>query len=426
MTYGQDDYAQRAEEQRADDQRRQEQNRYDQQKADDDRRFYERKAETERQNEAYADRRKQEGAEIDAAHRRSEQDADQEHRAAQDTHYRNLNQQSVLEGERIARQQQQRKQQSAASGYTQSPVGNSDVGGIFVLVVLGLTLWGSWTVLQKFWLFIEQWQLHDIPLRWVGYFYHAILKVPLDALAVYSSGYSDNKAWVFGAWAFGIVVFLIGLGLLIQSKRARQIFAVATFVVVTPAALGGLWQLITPQKAQSARAWIKSQSFYTASVNGAEIDASIVEVATWLGCLSQEEAPFPSAAINILVRGKVLAALPLKEQQPSSQSPRKSAYKPLNTQFSLAAQPVQEIRLIEGEKSRSIEVDFAGKPGPVSLVKSKYKLPVRFSPDSEAGGKFAYSYGDSWYREVPKGKAVGYRNIVRADRSGFTVQCSQK
>ena len=73
MTYGQEDYARRAEEQRRadearrfEDQRQQEQKRYEQQKADDDRRFYERKLETERQNQAYADRKKREGAEIDA------------------------------------------------------------------------------------------------------------------------------------------------------------------------------------------------------------------------------------------------------------------------------------------------------------------------------------------------------------------------
>ena len=105
MTYGQDDYARRAEEQRRadearrfEDQRQQEQKRYEQQKADDDRRFYERKLETERQNQAYADRKKREGAEIDARDRRSEQDADQEHRAAQDAYHHNLNQQDRYSG----------------------------------------------------------------------------------------------------------------------------------------------------------------------------------------------------------------------------------------------------------------------------------------------------------------------------------------
>ncbi len=438
MTYGQDDYARRAEEQRRadearrfEDQRQQEQKRYEQQKADDDRRFYERKLETERQNQAYADRKKREGAEIDARDRRSEQDADQEHRAAQDAYHHNLNQQdrySALESERIARQQQPRGQQRTAGRYTQPPVYNSDGAGIVVLVVLGLTVWGLWVVLAKFWLFIEQWQLYDIPLRWVGFFYHATLKVPLDALEKFSGGYSDTMAWTLGVWAIGALVALIGLGLLIQSKRARRIFAVALFVVVTPAAIGGLWLLLPPQNAQSVRAWIKTQPFYTAPVNGAEIDASIVELATWLGCHPQQEAPFPSAAVNILARGKVLAALPLKAQEPSDQSPRKSAFKPLNIQFSLAAQQVREIRLTEDEQSRSIEVDFFGKPGPVSVVngKSQYKVPVRFFPDGEAGGKFAYSYGDSWHRETPKGKTVGYQNVLRADKSGFTVRCSQK
>lgn len=438
MTYGQDDYARRGEEQRRadearrfEDQRQQERRRYEQQKADDDRRFYERKEETERQNQAYADRKKQEGAEIDARHRRSEQEADQEHRAAQDAYHHNLNQQDryrALESERIAQQQQPIARRNTAGGYTQPAVENSDGAGIVVLVVLGLTAWGLWVGVSKFSLFIEQWQLYDIPLRWVGFFYHAILKVPLEALEKFSGGYSDTKAWILGVWAFGALVALIGLGLLIQSKRARRIFAVAVLVVVTPAALGGLWLLLPPQKAQSARAWIKNQSFYTVPVNGPEIDASIVELATWLGCLPQQEAPFPSAAVNILVRGKVLAALPLKAQELSDQSPRKSAYKPLNTQFSLAAQQVGEIRLTEDEQSRSIEVDFVGKPGPVSIVngKSQYKLPVRFSPDGVAGGKLAYSYGDSWHRETPKGKAVGYQNVLRADKSGFTVKCSQK
>ena len=84
--------------------------------------------------------------------------------------------------------------------------------------------------------------------------------------------------------------------------------------------------------------------------------------------------------------------------------------------------------MTEDEQSRSIEVDFVGKPGPVSVVngKSQYKVPVRFFPDGEAGGKFAYSYGDSWHRETPKGKTVGYQNVLRADKSGFTVRCSQK
>ena len=438
MAYGQDDYAQRAEDQRRsdearrfEDQRQQEQKRYEQQKADDDRRFYERKLETERQNDAYANRKKQEGAEIDARHRHSEDEADQEHRAAQDAYQRNLNQQdrySALESERAARHQQPGERQTTARGATQPTVDNSEAGGIVLWVVLGLTVWGLWVVLPKFWLFTQQWQQYDIPQRWVGFFYHAILKVPLDALVYLPKGVSDSKALIFGACVLAVVVALVGLGLLSQSKPARRVFAVAILFAVAPAALGGMWLLLPTQNAQSVKAWIKAHAFYTAHVNGAEIDASIVELATWLGCPSQQEALFPTAALNILVRGRVLLESPPKTQgfSDQSQSPRKSTYRPLNTQFSLAAQRVQEIRLIEGEQFRYIEVDFAGKPGPVSVVKSQYKAPVRYFSGGEAEGKFAYSYGDSWHRETPNGKAVGYKNVLRADKTGFTVRCSQK
>jgi len=436
--YGQDEYARREEERkRAEETRRkvdldrQERQRWEQ-KQD-----YERKLETQRQNRAYADHIKEEAAQSDARYRQSQDDADRENRESYDAHVQNLKgsydeQQSrfrAQEKERLEQQQRQ-VQQSSAGGYSHPWVDDPAFAALFKLGLLCLAVWALWAGLGKFWLFTQQWQAHDIPLRWVGQFYRTILDTPLNAVTNLLAAnmdlvvqIADSKVWIVGAGIIAVIVALMFLGMLATSKFARRLFGIGALVFLTPALLGGLWLVLPPDSAANARVWIKSQPIYTAQVNGAEIDASVVALTDWLACSTYQQPAFPAVAVDALVRGKVLVPLPVKEQVPSDQRPRVSVYKPFNADFSLAGQIVREIRVTAGAKLTSLEVDFVGKPIRVAAVNSQYRLPVVFYPDGPEGEKFAYTDGHSGYRESPRGRVVGYENILRTDKSGFTVRC---
>jgi hypothetical protein len=421
----------RQERQRQDDVRREEQKRYEQQKADEDRRYYERKLETERQNRVYADGKREEVAQSDARYRQSQQEADREHRDSEDEYHQNLKQQQ----DRFRAQENERFEQDQREGQSGNTTGHAWVddpafAGLFKFGLLCLAGWGIWAGLGRFWLLTQQWQTYDIPQRWVGQFYRTILDIPLNAVTNLVAAnmdfvvqIADSKVWIIGAGILAVIVALMILGMLATSKFARRLFGIGALVFLTPALLGGLWLVLPPDSAANARAWIKSQPFYTAQVNGAEIDASVVALTDWLACSTYQQPAFPAVAVNTLVRGKVLVPLPVKEQVPPDQRPRVSVYKPYNADFSLAGQIVREIRVTEGAKPTSLEVDFVGKPIRVAAVNSQYRLPVVFYPDGPEGGKFAYTDGHSGYRESPRGRVVGYENVLRADKSGFTVRC---
>jgi hypothetical protein len=425
------DEARRNEELRMQERQRQEQEQYERRKADDDRRQYERKLETERQNRAYADRKSEEAAESDARYRQSQNDADREHRASEDAYHQNLKQQQdrfrAQENERFE-QERQEKRPPTSTGHPW--VDDPAFGGLLKLGFICLVVWAVWAGLGKFRLFTQQWDAYDIPLRWIGQFYRTVFDIPLNTI-VTSVGanmdsvaqIADSPGWLIGAGVVVVIVALMVLGMLATSKFARRLVSIGVLLFLTPALLGALWLLLPPDSAASARAWIKSQAFYTAQVNGAEIDASVVELANWLACSTYQQPAFPAIAVTDLVRGKVLVSISSKEPTTSDVSPRVTVYRPFKPDFSLAGQVVREIRVTEGAKPTSLEVDFIGKPIRVAPVNMQNRLPVVFYPDGPDGGKIAYTNGHSGYRESPKGRVVGYENVLRVEKSGFTVKC---
>ena len=290
MGYGQNDDARRYEEQRRADEarhyeeqrqneeRRWEQKRYEQQKADDDRRYYERKQETARQNRAYAEHKQEENAAADSRHRENRLEGDREHQEATDAYHQSLQQEQsrsrAQEEERYLQEQRQRQSSSASGG--PNPGGDDGaMGSLIGLTFLGFFIWAAWQGLQKFWLFTTQWPLYDIPLRWIGQFYKAIFyDLPMGGLARLSGGSFDSLKWILGGVA---IVALLGLIVLVKSRVARRLFAISLFIAITPAVLGGgclLWFELAPKSAESAKNWLKARSFYTAQVNGAEINTS--------------------------------------------------------------------------------------------------------------------------------------------------------
>jgi hypothetical protein len=435
LGYGQNDDARRYEEQRRQDQLRQEearrweQKRYEQQKADDDRRYYARKQETERQNRAYAEHKQEENADTDSRHREARKESDRAHQEATDAYHQNLRQQQdrtrSQEEERYLDEQRQRQSSSPSGG----PAAGGDdgaFGSLIGLALFGLAVWAAWQGLQKFWLFTAQWSQYDIPLRWIGQYYRTILfDWPTGVLAHLSGGVFDSLGWILGGVSVVVLLVLIAL---VTSRMARRLFGLSLFVALTPAVLGGGWLLwidLSPHSAESAKAWFKAQPFYTAQVNGAEMTTSVIALASWLGCPAEQTYPFPSAAVNALVRGKVLVPVPLKTQDSAKAGIQTTLYKPSSPAFSLAGQIAREIRLTAGANGHSLEVDFAGKPKPVAAAGTRDVQFVSYSPTNVEGATPVFSSGNSGYREIQRGQIVGYGNVYRQDKQGFTVRCAQ-
>lgn len=452
MGYGHNDDARRYEEQRRaddarryDEQRRQDQQRqdqlrqeearrweqklYEQQKADDDRRYYARKQETERQNRVYADRKKEENAESDSTHREDRLEADREHRKATDEYHQNLQQQQDrlrAQDEERYLEEQRHSRSTSASGASPAAGDDGGFGSLIGLALFGLAMWAGWQGLQRFWLFTAQWHLYDVPLRWIGQYYRVILfDWPVGVAAHLPAGIFNSLGWILGGVA---VVAVLGLILLVASRLARRLFAMSLFFAFTPAIFGGGWLLwvdLAPHSAESARAWLKAQPFYTAQVNGAEMTTSVIALASWLGCPTEQTYAFPTAAVNTLVRGKVLVPVTAKAQDAAKESTPTKLFRPTSVAFSLAGQIVREIRLTEGGNGGSVEVDFAGKPKPVSAAGMRDIQFVSFSPANVEGATPVLSNGNSGYREIQRGQVVGYGNVYRQDKLGFTVRCAK-
>ena len=245
MGYGQNDDAQRYE-----DQRRQEQQRFERQQDDDNRRYYENKQETDRQNQAYADRKKEEYAQSDAVFRQAQEEDDHRHRGAEDAHYQNLKQQQQdhFRAQDSERSEQRRRQQqpSHTVGYRAPEPNDNSAVQLLALGLVGLVVWGAWTGLHKFWLNTQQWQAYDTPQRWVGQFYRALFDMPRNAIGSVVGGnmdfmvrITDSTAWMIGIDIIAVIFALMVLGLLAASKRARWLFSIGALVLLTPALLGG-------------------------------------------------------------------------------------------------------------------------------------------------------------------------------------------
>lgn len=427
-----------------DDQRRRDNDIADQRRRDADNAAYERRREAD--DAAHQRRREEEQRvneqllrkKIDDDFKQNDQlqwersdEADRKHWKLEDEYrekQREEQGQHVVQ-ERQRNEQAQRQRQSDGATRHQNADG-SGILGIAVLALLGSAAWALWAGLQTFGQFTQQWQAYDIPLRWVGQFYRTSFDTPVTA-AVNVAGASTDFAlrvarfetWVIGAVMAALVAVLGLISLLAKSKLIRCLFAICTLVLLFPGLFGMLWLGLPHDSAASARAWIKAQSFYTAKLNGAEIDASVVTMSNWLACSSYEPVAFPTAALNTLVRGKVLVPFSVPESIAANPDSRVSIFKPFKAGLVFAGQTVREVRVIEGLKPLALEVDFVGIPTRVLAVNAQYRRPVIYYPDGPKGEQFAFTDGHSGYREVSRGKVVGYENALRTNVTSFTARC---